>query len=392
MVLGTSRKTKRVERPMRDVSPSARSVTPVETSPPSLSSEVKQINSSASSVSAASSSGNKANPASPTTPQAKAAAFIPANPLQSRQIRPVPAPTSSLAPSHGPEKQDAPDERVPSSPPWPSTSQLENPQGWGYAVRINSNYLPNVDWGRTFWRPANANKTMQTLGITGADESRGVAQLWAIGTIENAWLEFGLYKSWNIKVTLPNNELKDLQDKLRAHGILGSAWTGAEMEQKLNISSRKQYVDDLLSLIEDTGDREYLEELTQLGRFPFTYNGITDTDPNPGHAVDEFVPGRTVAVQFQVHSLNFRTAKNPDAKFEYSFRLVSVYLVQPTEEPEISTPSRRKRGPDEWMISPPRTKNGPRFVNPLEWPTDSCPSQSTPRARGFEETRVLGKR
>lgn len=123
-----------------------------------------------------------------------------------------------------------------------------------------------------------------------------MAQLWAIGTIENAWLKFGLYKSWNIKVTLPNNKLKDLQDKLLAHGILGSAWTGAEMEQKLNISSRKQYVNDLLSLIEDMGNREYLEELTQLGRFLFTYNGITDTDPNPDYAVDEFVSGRTVAV------------------------------------------------------------------------------------------------
>ena len=113
--LGTSQKTKRVERLMRDVSPSARSVTLVETSPPSSFLEVKQINSSAFSVLAASSSGNKANPASPTPPQAKAAAFIPANPLQSWWIRPVPAPTSSLAPSYGPDKQDAPDEQVPSS-------------------------------------------------------------------------------------------------------------------------------------------------------------------------------------------------------------------------------------------------------------------------------------
>ena len=138
------------------------------------------------------------------------------------------------------------------------------------------------------------------------------------------------------------------------------------MEQKLNISSRKQYVNNLLSLIENIGNREYLEELTQLSQFLFIYNGITNTNPNPGYAVNKFVPDRTVAMQFQVHSLNFRTAKNLDAKFEYSFQLVSIYLVQPTEEPEISTPSKRKCSPDKWIILPPRTKNGPRFVNPLE--------------------------
>lgn len=113
MVINTSQKRKRVKGPMRDVSPSARSVTLLETSPPSSSLEVKQINSSASSVLATSSSGNKANPTSPTLPQAKAAAFILANPLQSQRIRPMPALTSSLAFSHSLDKQNALDERVP---------------------------------------------------------------------------------------------------------------------------------------------------------------------------------------------------------------------------------------------------------------------------------------
>ena len=183
MVLGTSRKTQCVEGSIRNVSPSARLVTPVGISPLFSSLEVKQINFS---VLTTSSSGNKANPASPTPPQANATTFIPANPLQSQRIWPVLAPTSSLAPSHSPNKQEASDKRVPSSPPWPSTSELEYPQGWSNAVKINSNYLPNIDWGRTFWRPVNSNKTMQTLGIIGANESRGVAQLWIIGTIKNA--------------------------------------------------------------------------------------------------------------------------------------------------------------------------------------------------------------
>lgn len=83
-----------------------------------------------------------------------------------------------------------------------------------------------------------------------------------------------------------------------AHGILGSAWTSVEIEHKLNISSRKQYVNNLLLLIENTGDKEYLEILTQFGQFPFIYNSMTDTDPNIGYAVNEFLPGRNIAVQF----------------------------------------------------------------------------------------------
>ena len=104
MVLDTSRKTKCIEGLMRDVSPSARSVTPVGTSLLSSSLKVKQINSSASSVLATSSSGNKANPVLLIPPQAKTAAFISGNPLQSRWIRPVPAPISRLAPFYSPNK------------------------------------------------------------------------------------------------------------------------------------------------------------------------------------------------------------------------------------------------------------------------------------------------
>ena len=85
-----------------------------------------------------------------------------------------------------------------------------------------------------------------------------------------------------------------------------------------------------------------------------------------------------------MHFLNFRTTKKLDAKFEYIFRLVSVCLVQPNEEPEFLTPSRRKRGPNKWMILPYRAKIAPKVVNPLDWPTTSCPGQNAPRTEGSE--------
>lgn len=206
--------------------------------------------------------------------------------------------TSNLASSCSLDKQDALDKRVPSLSPWPFISELEKPQEWGDIVRTSSNYLLNIYWRRTFWYPANASNTMHTFRIFDDDKSRNMAQFWAIDTIENVLLTFGLYKSWNIKVTLLNNELKNLESKLQAHGILGSAWTGTNMEKMLTVSSKKKYVDVLLLLIEDVSNREYIEEFTHLGRFLFTYNGLTNTNPNLSHAFDVFVSGQIVTMQF----------------------------------------------------------------------------------------------
>lgn len=46
--------------------------------------------------------------------------------------------------------------------------------------------------------------------------------------------------------------------------VLGSAWTGAEMEGKLSVSARKEHVDVLLSVIEDINSKEYMQELSDL--------------------------------------------------------------------------------------------------------------------------------
>ncbi len=109
-----------------------------------------------------------------------------------------------------------------------------------------------------------------------------------------------------------------------------------------------------------------MDQLITMKRFSFTYNGMSDTNPPPGYDIDKFVPDQTVVVQFQVHLLNFQTSKNPEAKFEYTFRMVSLYLVQPAEGHDFLTPSRRKRGPDKWTVTPPRTRNATKVVNLLE--------------------------
>lgn len=119
---------------------------------------------------------------------------------------------------------------------------------------------------------------------------------------------------------------------------------------------------------------------------------MTNTKQNLRHAFDKFLSGQIIAMQFYVYFLNFQIVKNLDAKFKYFFRLLNVYLVQPTEKPEISMLSRRKYSPDKQIILPLRAKNGPKFINPLKWLTNNYPSQNTPHVKDFKETRVLGKR
>lgn len=135
-----------------------------------------------------------------------------------------------------------------------------------------------------------------------------------------------------------------------------------------------------------------MEKLTQLGQFPFTCRSILDTNLNLSHLFDKFIFCKIVTIQFKVHSLNFWIAKKSNAKFKHFFRLMSIYLVQLTEKPEISIPSKRKRSSDKQIILPSRTKNTLKFINLLKWPTNSCLSQSTPHASNFEKKKVLGKR
>lgn len=105
----------------------------------------------------------------------------------------------------------------------------------------------------------------------------------------------------------------------------------------LSVSFKKKYVYIFLLLIKKVGDREYIKELTHFSQFLFIYNSMTDIKSHFGHAFHKFVFGQIVVLLFWMHSLNFWIAKKLNAKFEYTFWLISIYLVQPTEKTEIST-------------------------------------------------------
>lgn len=129
----------------------------------------------------------------------------------------------------------------------------------------------------------------------------------------------------------------------------------------VNFSTRPGKVQELIQLI---GDDEEAQDIARAihfqNTFPFTYDvresaGVTSDFPDPGHEIDDFKSGATVAVEFQVLSRNFKTSKRVDTIKAYSFRLLGVYLVDDPMHSAMSTPDKRRRGDDEWMITPPRT-------------------------------------
>ena len=173
------------------------------------------------------------------------------------------------------------------------------------------------------------------------------------------------YPTWNIKVVCDADVLRKLRDVLHSCGVLGKDWVRLT-DKYISISTNKGHVKDLIVLMKDDDEKKWMESLCDDRTFPFIYNGIADRNPNPRYNYEEFRPGKQVAVKFTTHAINFQTKAKPSSTFNYNFRLYSLYLID-NDRPTVSTPSRRKQGPDEWLISLPRTRKTNIHINPLDW-------------------------
>ncbi len=80
--------------------------------------------------------------------------------------------------------------------------------------------------------------------------------------------------------------------------------------------------------------------------FFFIYNGVKNKNLDPGFDSKEFCQGRNVAVEFTNHAINFKTVAKPDGTFSYNFKLHGIYLIN-SERKFVSTPSKKKRGPND---------------------------------------------
>lgn len=140
---------------------------------------------------------------------------------------------------------------------------------------------------------------------------------------------------------------------LKTKGILGKDWVRDD-DTCISMSSTKNYIRDQIDLMNNRDEKEWMESVCGGGSFPFTYNGIADKNPNPGHNIKRFRQGRFVAAEFSTHAINFRSKTTLKGTFRYNFCLWSIYLIE--ESKTISTPSKQKRDPDEWIVSSPRTR------------------------------------
>lgn len=66
------------------------------------------------------------------------------------------------------------------------------------------------------------------------------------------------------------------------------------MRGRLSLNYQKKHVYVLVSLIEDTSNWEYMDELITIKYFPFMYNGVNNANPLFGYDIDKFVSGLTV--------------------------------------------------------------------------------------------------
>ncbi len=119
------------------------------------------------------------------------------------------------------------------------------------------------------------------------------------------------------------NVMTEIQGFLQTSGILSKDWKKGG-NNTISMLSKKNHVNDQIDLIDDGDEKEWMERLYSDGTFSFNYDGIADINPNPGHDIDQFRPGRNVAAEFSTHAINLKSTAKPDSKFNYNFRLRSV--------------------------------------------------------------------
>lgn len=83
-----------------------------------------------------------------------------------------------------------------------------------------------------------------------------------------------------------------------------------------------------------------MESLYDAEKLLFTYDGIADSNPNPGYNLEKFWREQFIAVEFNIYSINFMTKSNPTNSFFYIFYLQSVYL---TDEDKIRSILKKKK-------------------------------------------------
>ena len=268
-------------------------------------------------------------------------------------------PTMPIPPSHLCHQQSWLDDLMP-TPTWEDE------------VKSKPTYLANFEWSRSFWNPLNRSEIMNILAMKSLGGTKSVAQLWVIGKLKYIILVVHQYLMFTVKLYLANDNCNTLGMMLIKWGNLEKKWESSNIKLVINFSIRPKKVKKLIEMITDDKEvRDIVQAIHLQDTFPFTYDmrksaKVKDDYLNPEYNVDDFKAGTRVAVEFQIVLHNFKASKRIDAVKAYSFRLLGVYLIDKPTNSTISTLEKRRRGDNEWMVTPPRTKKTITSINPLE--------------------------
>ncbi len=272
-----------------------------------------------------------------------------------------------------------PDSKHPSQNIKPVSSSLKCRQSWLDkflpeetwidTIKATSNYLANFDWERSFWQPTNTSQSMHVLFTQGRDGSRGVAQPWIVGQLEFAALEMRKTDYWMIRICISDTDRGKLRTSLKTTGILGDAWSTNSIEPVISVSAKPDFVQSRIDLMADDDSKAKALHVYEDNIFPFIYDVKNTTPgefPDPSlYDVSNFRPETKVTVELQVHSRNFKM-KGIEKNIGYSFKLIELYKLQEVKILPLSTPEKRRKEANEFITTPPRTKNTQSGLNPLE--------------------------
>lgn len=161
------------------------------------------------------------------------------------------------------------------------------------------------------------------------------------------------------------------QDRPEAKGNLGDHWSTSAIEPVISVSAKLDFVEGMIDIMPNGNDKETVTSILEDKTFPFAYDVRTTPQgefPDSGRIdIKAFKQDSKVAVEMQIHSRNFKTKATDGTGLGYLFRLVGVYKLEDVRLLPVSTPEKRRRGANEWIATPPRTKKTCAALNPLEW-------------------------
>lgn len=196
-----------------------------------------------------------------------------------------------------------------------------------------------------------------------------------VGQLEFVTLVMKKTDYWMVRICSTDINRTKLKIGLKTSGVLRGVWLTSCIEPVISVSANPVFVYSRINLMRENNSKTKTKALSAYKNrtFFFLYD-VRTTDsgkfPDPGLCdVSNFRPETKVAVEYQIHSCNFKI-KEQERNLGYSFKLTGLYKLQDIKILPTSIPEKRRKDANEFIATPPRTKNTRSVLNLLEWIVD----------------------